>query len=34
MLKGFDPHRHLARLWSLDKAQNAEDLQTWHHACA
>ncbi|MBP1965862.1 NAD-dependent DNA ligase LigA [Paenibacillus aceris] len=30
ILKGFDPHRHLARLWSLDKAQNAEDLQTWH----
>ena len=26
MLKGFEPHRHLARLWSLDKAQNAEDL--------
>ena len=30
MLKGFEPHRHLARLWSLDKAQNADDLQTWH----
>ncbi|MBA2942345.1 NAD-dependent DNA ligase LigA [Paenibacillus sp. CGMCC 1.16610] len=30
ILKGFEPHRHLARLWSLDKAQNAEDLQTWH----
>lgn len=30
ILKGFDPHRHLARLWSLDKAQNADDLQTWH----
>ena len=30
ILKGFDPHKHLARLWSLDKAQNAEDLQTWH----
>ncbi|MFC5448719.1 NAD-dependent DNA ligase LigA [Paenibacillus aestuarii] len=30
ILKGFEPHRHLARLWSLDKAQNAEDLQAWH----
>jgi DNA ligase (NAD+) len=30
ILKGFDPHKHLSRLWSLDKAQNAEDLQTWH----
>ncbi|MCY9695490.1 NAD-dependent DNA ligase LigA [Paenibacillus alginolyticus] len=30
ILKGFDPHKHLARLWSLDKAQNAEDLQNWH----
>ncbi len=30
ILKGFEPHRHLARLWSLDKAQNAEGLKTWH----
>ncbi|NEW08792.1 NAD-dependent DNA ligase LigA [Paenibacillus sp. SYP-B3998] len=30
ILKGFEPHRHLSRLWSLDKAQNAEDLQAWH----
>ncbi|MEW9702739.1 NAD-dependent DNA ligase LigA [Paenibacillus sp. SI8] len=30
ILKGFEPHRHLARLWSLDKAQNADDLQAWH----
>ncbi|NOU90335.1 NAD-dependent DNA ligase LigA [Paenibacillus sp. LMG 31460] len=30
ILKGFNPHKHLARLWSLDKAQNAEDLQAWH----
>jgi len=30
ILKGFEPHRHLARLWSLDKAQTAEDLQAWH----
>ncbi|MDK8181685.1 NAD-dependent DNA ligase LigA [Paenibacillus sp. UMB4589-SE434] len=30
LLNGFDPHRHLARLWSLDKAQNEEDLQAWY----
>jgi len=29
LLKGFDEHRHLARLWSLDKAQNKEDLLAW-----
>ncbi|MEK8133143.1 NAD-dependent DNA ligase LigA [Paenibacillus filicis] len=30
LLKGFEPHRHLSRLWSLDKAQNQEDLMAWH----
>ena len=30
LLKGFAPHRHLARLWSLEKAQSADDLHTWH----
>ncbi|GMK38314.1 DNA ligase 2 [Paenibacillus sp. CCS19] len=30
LLKGFDPHRHLSRLWSLDKAQNVEDLRAWN----
>ncbi|RKP47195.1 NAD-dependent DNA ligase LigA [Cohnella endophytica] len=29
ILKGFEPHRHLSRLWSLDKAQNIEDLAAW-----
>lgn len=29
LLKGFEPHRHLARLWSLDKAQNMDDLRAW-----
>lgn len=29
ILKGFEPHRHLARLWSLDKAQNTDDLAAW-----
>ncbi|WP_240633372.1 NAD-dependent DNA ligase LigA [Paenibacillus montanisoli] len=30
ILKGFDPHRHRARLWSLDKAQDNEDLLAWN----
>ncbi|AOZ93323.1 NAD-dependent DNA ligase LigA [Paenibacillus crassostreae] len=30
ILKGFEPHRHLASLWSLDKAQNMEQLRNWH----
>ncbi|WP_199616651.1 NAD-dependent DNA ligase LigA [Paenibacillus alkalitolerans] len=30
VLKGFEPHRHLSRLWSLDKAQNKDDLLAWH----
>lgn len=31
ILKGFEPHRHVARLWSLDKAQNHEELMAWHN---
>lgn len=30
LLEGFVPHRHLSRLWSLDKAQNADDLLAWN----
>ncbi|MFB5763883.1 NAD-dependent DNA ligase LigA [Paenibacillus medicaginis] len=30
ILKGFTPHRHLAPLWSLDKAQNPEQLRSWN----
>ncbi|MFF2890024.1 NAD-dependent DNA ligase LigA [Paenibacillus sp. NPDC057967] len=30
LLKGFEPHRHRARLWSLDKAQDQEDLLAWN----
>ncbi|MEW9105102.1 NAD-dependent DNA ligase LigA [Paenibacillus sp.] len=30
LLKGFEPHRHLSRLWSLDKAQDEEDLFAWN----
>lgn len=29
ILPGFAEHRHLARLWSLDKAQNEGDLDAW-----
>ena len=32
LLKGFEPHRHSRRLWSLDKAQNVEDLLAWNSA--
>ncbi|HEX7056284.1 MAG TPA: NAD-dependent DNA ligase LigA [Bacilli bacterium] len=30
LLKGFAEHRHLGRLWSLDKAQSIADLHAWH----
>lgn len=30
LLKGFEPYKHRARLWSLDKAQNTEDLLSWN----
>ncbi|MCA0757589.1 NAD-dependent DNA ligase LigA [Paenibacillus sp. N4] len=30
LLTGFEPYRHRARLWSLDKAQDAEDLLAWN----
>lgn len=28
---GFAPHRHLAPLWSLDKAQSVDDLHAWYN---
>ncbi|GFN32614.1 NAD-dependent DNA ligase LigA [Paenibacillus xylaniclasticus] len=30
LLKGFEQHRHRARLWSLDKAQTVDDLRAWN----
>lgn len=30
ILRTFEPHRHRARLWSLDKAQDGEDLIAWN----
>ncbi|GIP28632.1 DNA ligase 2 [Paenibacillus sp. J23TS9] len=34
LLKGFVQHRHLAPLWSLDKAQNIEQLGSWNARAA
>ena len=28
-LKGFEPHTHLTRLWSMDKVQSLEELAAW-----
>ena len=28
-LKGFEEHRHITRLWSMDKVQNFEQLDAW-----
>ena len=28
-LKGFEPHTHLSRLWSMDKVQTMEALDAW-----
>ncbi|MCL2545249.1 MAG: NAD-dependent DNA ligase LigA [Clostridia bacterium] len=32
-LAAFAPHRHLARLWSLGKAQRPEELADWANRC-
>ncbi|ASS77101.1 DNA ligase (NAD(+)) LigA [Tumebacillus algifaecis] len=29
LIDSFPEHKHLARLWSLDKAQNADELRDW-----
>ena len=28
-LKGFEQHRHITRLWSMDKVQTIDALQDW-----
>ncbi len=28
-LQGFEPHRHLSRLWSMDKAQSVDEVFEW-----
>ncbi|MBE5801141.1 MAG: NAD-dependent DNA ligase LigA [Clostridiales bacterium] len=32
-LKNFDEHRHISRLWSMDKVQNKEELKAWFSRC-
>jgi len=32
-LKGFEEHRHISRLWSMDKVQSKEELQSWFARC-
>ena len=29
VLKGFEEHRHITRLWSMDKVQSLEELDAW-----
>ncbi len=33
VLSGFEPHRHVARLWSMDKAQSEEAILAWAQRC-
>ena len=32
-LQAFQPHRHLSRLWSMDKVQNKDELHAWLARC-
>ena len=34
VMEGFLPHRHIARLWSMDKAQTEEEILAWAQRCA
>ena len=29
VMAGFEPHRHIARLWSMDKAQSEAEIMAW-----
>ncbi len=33
VMEGFTPHRHIARLWSMDKAQSVEEILAWSQRC-
>ena len=33
IMEGFEPHRHIARLWSMDKAQSEEEILAWASRC-
>lgn len=33
VMEGFEKHRHIARLWSMDKAQSEEEILAWAQRC-
>lgn len=33
VMEGFEPHRHIARLWSMDKAQSEAEIIAWAQRC-
>ena len=33
VMEGFEQHRHIARLWSMDKAQSEEEILAWAYRC-
>ena len=33
MMEGFEQHRHIARLWSMDKAQSEDEILAWAQRC-
>lgn len=33
VMEGFLPHRHIARLWSMDKAQSEGEILAWAQRC-
>lgn len=33
VMQGFEQHRHIARLWSMDKAQSEEEILAWAQRC-
>ncbi|MDO5298834.1 MAG: NAD-dependent DNA ligase LigA [Clostridia bacterium] len=34
VMEGFEQHRHIARLWSMDKAQSEEEILAWAQRAA
>ena len=33
VMEGFEEHRHIARLWSMNKAQSEEEVTAWAERC-
>ena len=33
VMEGFEQHRHIARLWSMDKAQSEDEILVWAQRC-